>query len=301
VKEAGSIIRIDRIRRLRAWAAGAAPADDAAAIHFRRAASLRDDLYLKQQEIRAVELDLAGFLCQSHCVLLLAFAGVGVVSAADYAAELGPITNYAGCRSIAGRAGLYPSRWQTSTTDLQNGPLVARRNRQLRAALMRLARNLARSNQHFMAQGMAYAQRHPDKDHKVPIARSFSRLSYYLIAGKQLFSHAAMSNAEKILQKLLEFYQAHQADAAQLTSGIEHAIARLQAPTLRAEREVFQQQHRQVQNQRQRPGVRRLGEILPAVLLRIDQRLQQETDQQVHQINTSTHTHEDHEDEAHGF
>lgn len=277
VREVGSVIRSDRIRCIQAWAAQAAPADDAAAVHYRRAVSLKDDLRHKQQEIRALELDLAGFLCQSPGVLLLAFAGVGVVSAADYAAELGPITNYATSRSIAGRAGLYPSRWQTSTTDLADGPLVARRNRQLRAALMRMARNLARSNQYFLAQGMAYAQRHPEKDRKVPIARAFSRLSFYLIAGERLFSHAALSNAEKILQKLLEFYQAHQADPAQVTSGMEHAIARLQARSLRAEREVFQQQHRQVQNQRQRPGVRRLGEILPAVLLRIDQCLHQET------------------------
>jgi transposase len=41
-------------------------------------------------------------------VLLLSHPGINVVSAAELAGEMGPIANYAGPRSITGRAGLFP-------------------------------------------------------------------------------------------------------------------------------------------------------------------------------------------------
>lgn len=175
-RDAGSVIQKNTIDRIRAWTHQAAPADDGSAIHFRRAVSLANDLRAKGQEIRVFELDLADFLCHSPCLLLWAFPGVHVVSASDYGAELGPITNYATSKAIAGRAGLYAARGQSCPSDRPDGPLLARRNRQLRAALMRLARNLDRSNHYFMGLAQSYARRHDDHDPKVVIARAFSRL-----------------------------------------------------------------------------------------------------------------------------
>lgn len=224
-------------------------------------------------------LDLADFLGHSPCVLLLAFPAIHVVSASDYAAELGPITNYATSKSIAGRAGLYPARWQSGPTDHPDGPLLARRNRQLRAALMRLARHLDRSNQYFMGMAEAYARRHDDHDPKVVIARAFSRLSYYVIAAERLFPHAAIQHGERVLQKVLQFYLERRARAPRVTEALNHAVARLSGPALRAERDALDAQQRALQHQRRRTaGVCRLSEILPQVLLRIQQRLQEEPD-----------------------
>ena len=276
-RDVGSLIHKETIDRIRAWSHNAAPPDHGHQMNFRRAVSLRNDLHAKQQEIARLELDLAVFLAHSPCLLLLAFPGIHVVSASDYGAELGPITNYANSKSIAGRAGLYPSRYQTSHTDYPDGPLVARRNRQLRAALMRLARNLGRSNHYFMSLANAYETRHDKNDPKVVIARAFSRLSYYLIAGEKLFPHAAIHNGDKILQKLLDFHLERKASPQQVTQVLNHAIARLAGPALRAERDALDAQHRELlQKTRRTQAIQSLGEILPQVLLRIHQRLQEE-------------------------
>jgi len=62
----------------------------------------------------------------AFAVLLLSFPGVNVVSAADYAGEMGPINNYGNPRAITGRSGLFPSRYQSDRVDRANGPLVRR-------------------------------------------------------------------------------------------------------------------------------------------------------------------------------
>ncbi len=199
--------------------------------------------------------------------------------ASDYGAELGPISNYATSKSIAGRAGLYPSRWQSGHTDHPDGPLVARRNRQLRAALMRLARNLDRSNQYFMGMAAAYARRHDDHDPKVVIARAFSRLSYYVIAGERLFAHAAIQHGERILEKVLQFYLDRHAAAPRVTEALNQAVARLSGPALRAEHDALAAQQRALERPRRRTArVCQISEILPQVLWRIQQRLQEEPD-----------------------
>jgi transposase len=291
VHDAGNVIQQTTIDRMRGWTHQAARPDDGSEIYFRRAVSLARDLKTKSQEISVFELDLAAFLCRSSSVLLLGFPGIHVISASDYGAELGPIINYANSKSIAGRAGLYPARWQSSQTDHPDGPLVARRNRQLRAAIMRLARNLDRSNDYFMNMADAYAKRHDDHDPKVVIARAFSRLSYYILAGERLFLHKAISNSEQILEKVLDFYLARHAKADVVTQGLNNAVARLSGPSLRVEQESLTARHRDSdQKKRRTTGLCSLGEILPQVLLRIQQRLQEEsTQEQSEPCNESIH------------
>jgi transposase len=277
-REAGSAIQKRTIDRIQAWSFQAAPADQSRRIHHLRACSLWQDLKSKWREIRDIELDLATFLCDSPAVLLLAFPGINVVSASDYGAELGPIQNYAKSKSIAGRAGLYPSRYQSCQTDHANGPLVARRNRQLRGALVRIAYNLECCNVYFKGVAHEYAQRKPKRNANVPIARIFSRLSYYILASSELTGHSALQSRDKILQKLLEFFGEHDADPSRTTTAINQVIRRLSPDTLRVEREAFQTQSRKVQQAPRRTrGLLRLGEILPAVLLRIDEQLHKES------------------------
>ena len=119
-----------------AWAAQAAPPDLGAAAHRRFALALDDDRLQKAREIQALERDIAAALAATPYVLLLSFPGVNVVSAADFAAEMGPIEHYANARTITGRAGLRPSRYQSDEVDRPNGPLVRCCNRKLRAAIL---------------------------------------------------------------------------------------------------------------------------------------------------------------------
>jgi len=67
----------------------------------------------KTQEIQALERDIAAYLAKTPYILLLSFPGVNVVSAGDFAGEMGPIENYLTAKSITGRAGLFPSRYQS--------------------------------------------------------------------------------------------------------------------------------------------------------------------------------------------
>ena len=58
---------------------------------------------------------------------------------------MGPISGYANANAITGRAGLFPSRYQSDQTDNDRGPLIRHSNRRLRCVLMRIADNLALS------------------------------------------------------------------------------------------------------------------------------------------------------------
>ena len=57
-----------------------------------------DDRQRKTQEIQALEREIAGRLVQTPYVLLLSFPGINVVSAADFAGEMGPIEHYANAK-----------------------------------------------------------------------------------------------------------------------------------------------------------------------------------------------------------
>ena len=121
--------RHSTVDKVVAWARTAAPADLAAAMHRRIALALEDERQRKIQEILALERNLAQYLARTPYILLLSFPGINVISAADFAGEMGPIENYANARAITGRAGLFPSRHQSDRVDRANGPLVRRANR----------------------------------------------------------------------------------------------------------------------------------------------------------------------------
>ena len=100
---------------------------------------------------------------QTPYVLLLVFPGINVVSAAEFAGEMGPITHYAHARAITGRAGLFPSRYQSDAVDVSDGPLVRCATARLRAAVLTIAGNLLKCNHYFggMAQRWEAAGKDP--------------------------------------------------------------------------------------------------------------------------------------------
>jgi transposase len=92
------------------WAAQAAAPAVAADAHRRIALALPDDYTQKSREIQTLERELAGRLARTPYLLLLAIPGSNVVSAAEFAGAMGPISLYAHAKTITGRAGLCPSR-----------------------------------------------------------------------------------------------------------------------------------------------------------------------------------------------
>jgi len=151
LRQAGIRFQQRTVQTVIDWAQQAAPGDIAAREHHRIALALYEDRARKSLEIQALEREIAGRLVHTPYVLLLSFPGINVVSAADFAGEMGPIEHDANPKCITGRAGLRPSRYQSDQIDKANGPLVRNCNRSLRAAILGIADNLVVCNHHFRA------------------------------------------------------------------------------------------------------------------------------------------------------
>ncbi len=132
------------LAKILAWAERAPEPSECPEIHRRIFAYLDDERRARLRAIRDLEAELAGLLVKTPYVLLLSFPGINVVSAAEFAAEMGPIANSPGDAAITGRAGLYPSRYQSDAAD-HTGPLVRRGNRALRYVILLIAENRLRT------------------------------------------------------------------------------------------------------------------------------------------------------------
>jgi hypothetical protein len=195
----------------------------------------------------------------------MSIPGVNVVSAAEYAAEMGPIRNYAGPRSITGRAGLYPSRYQSDQVDL-DGRMVKCANRRLRFTLMQIADNLILCNHYFRKLIEPWRGRKDDpRLIRVRVAMRFSRISFQMVAGGNVFDHPAARQRDYVLQKLVAFHHQHQTPALQVQQDLHQAGGHLPAGQCAAEAKPLQEELDKIQKNRRR-GPQPLGEILPAIL-----------------------------------
>jgi transposase len=256
--------------KILAWADQTArqAADPDAGLHHAIWTDL-DDLYQKlQQQIHSLERDLAGDLVYTPYVRLLAIPGINVVSAADFAGEMGPIANYANANAITGRSGLFPSRYQSDQTDQADGAIVRCGNRRLRAAIMRIADNLARHNGHF--RGRAQCDRAHGVDPRalrVKIAKSFTRLGFACVAGDQPLRHPCCATPDSILEKLRAFHHQHGTPLDRLLADLQASVGQLPFPTRNREAEIVANVLKQQSKRRRGPAS--LGNLLPAVLARL--------------------------------
>lgn len=253
------------IDKIVGWAMqAAAPAEDAL-IRQRILADLDDDRIAKRGLISRVELDLAGGLTRTPYVLLMAIPGLNVVTAAELAGEAGPIEHYANPNALTGRAGLFPSRYQSDDVDV-SGHLVRSANRRLRAALMRIADSLLTVNNYFRAQGALW------KTHgvhaglqRVRVAKRFTRLAFFMLAGRRIVPHPCCRDPHYILDKLVGFHLEHQAAALPLRADL--AAAARQLPHESRAREAAALRASAVRFERSRSShVQSLGSLLKEVL-----------------------------------
>ncbi len=215
-----------------------------------------------------LERNLASDLVQTPYVRLMAIPGINVVSAAELAAEMGPITQYANANAITGRSGLYPSRHQSDQTDHDSGPIIRQANRRLRCVLMRIADNLACHCNYYRGQAEVDEARGIDKRaSRVKIAKRFSRLALACVAGDEPMRHPCFQKPDSILEKLRRFHHEHQTPMDLLLADLETAVGQLPYNTRSHEAEIVADVLQQ-QAQRRR-GVSRIGDVLPAVLARL--------------------------------
>jgi transposase len=257
------------VRRIVAWAQAAAAPDLAAAQHRAIALALNDDRNRKTQEILGLERVIASRLVNTPYILLLSFPGINVVSAADYAGEMGPMENYATARCITGRAGLRPCRYQSDHVDHANGPLVRNCNRKLRAAILGIADNLVCCNQHFNLLGHHWKAAGKDpRDVRIRVANRFCRISLQMVAGRQVFRHPGLQGRHYILDKLIAFHRQHETSGPELLRDLQAAVAQLPRPEYQAEAGPLHEELQKIQAGRRR-GPQLLGDILPMVLARL--------------------------------
>lgn len=269
LRQAGIRFQQRTVQAVLDWAQQAAPGDVAASQHRRLALALYDDRQRKTQEIQALEGEIAGRLVQTPYVLLLSFPGINVVSAADFAGEMGPIEHYANAKSITGRAGLRPSRYQSDQVDKANGPLVRNCNRALRAAILGIADNLIVCNHHFGVLATQWAAQGKDPRHtRVKVALRFCRIAFQMVAGRQVFRHPSIQGRHYILDKLSAFHRAHDTGAAELLRDLQAAVGQVPPREHPAEAVPLAEELRKIQDG-QRRGPQLLGDILPIVLARL--------------------------------
>ncbi len=257
------------VRRVLEWAGNAAGRDVAAERHRRIAEALNTDRAQKEQQIQALEREIAAHLVRTAYVLLLSVPGINVVSAAEFAGECGPISNYATARCITGRAGLYPSRYQSDQVDHANGPLVRSANRRLRFALLQIADNLILCNHYFSTLAAGWQKAGKDPRHaRVKVGMRFSRIAFQMVAGQQVFHHPCCQGRSYILEKLMGFHREHGTPATAILADLQTAVEQIPRTEHAAEAVPLQEELQAIQDSRRR-GPQPLGELLPLVLARL--------------------------------
>jgi len=258
------------IDKVLTWAAQAAqdPIQDGS-LHHAIWTDLEELYQHFHRRIAALEQELANDLVQTPYVRLLAIPGINVVSAAELVGEMGPMKLYANANAITGRAGLYPSRHQSDQTDNNSGPIIRQSNRRLRCALMRIADNLACHCHYYRAQADMDLARGVDKRaSRVKIAKRFSRLALACVAGDQPMKHPCFQRPDSILEKLRKFHHEHQTLLDRVLANLETVVDQLPYNTCGREAEVVAKVLED--NTLRRRGAVAIGEILPAVLARLN-------------------------------
>jgi transposase len=269
LRQAGIRFQRRTVQAVLDWADQAAPGDVAAAQHQRIALAYYRDRQQKTQEIQALEGDIAARLVQTPYVLLLSFPGINVVSAADFAAEAGPMEHYANAKAISGRAGLRPARYQSDKVDKANGPLVRNCNRSLRAAILGIADNLIVCNHHFGVLATQWAAQGKNPRHtRVKVGLRFCRIAFQMVAGRQVFRHPAIQGRHYILDKLTAFHRDHDTAMPQVLGDLQAALAQVPPAEHAAEAKPLHEELQRIQDGRRR-GPQPLGDILPLVLARL--------------------------------
>jgi transposase len=257
------------LQRIVTWSGNAALPADATDIHQKIWTTLDDDRAAKTLEIQDLERDIASLLVQTPYVLLLSHPGINVVTAGELAGEMGPITHYANAKAITGRAGLFPSRYQSVDVDIANGKIIRCRNRRLRTILMMIADNLIQCNHYFRGLNAIWKSQGKDpRWSRVKIVCRFTRVLYQIVAGRQVFRHPSQCNRAYILEKLLAFHRQHGTPPDETLIDLNATISQIPKAEYGNEAAPLQAHYQRTQNARRR-GPQPIGDILLVVLDRL--------------------------------
>jgi transposase len=257
------------VERVVTWSADAAQTDPLCEQLARVWQALYEDWQAKTRQIDRLEQDLAEILVKTPYILLLSHPGINVVSASELAGEMGPIEHYAHAKAITGRAGLFPSRYQSDAVDRANGPLARFRNARLRAAWMRVADNLIKCNRHYHGKFEYWKQRGVDsRDIRCRVANRVTRTVFQMVSGRKLYDHPSRLDRQYVLDKLLVFHQEHGTPPVQILRDMREAAAQIPKAGQADEAMPLKEKCDRARRSR-RAGPQAIGEILLAVLAKL--------------------------------
>ena len=256
------------VGRIVAWAGNAVVGDPMRSMMTRIWQSLLIDWQQKTQQIIALERDIASLLVQTPWVLLMSHPGINVVSAAELAAETGPIEHYASSKAITGRAGLFPSRYQSDGVD-RGGNLSRFRNARMRGAWLLAAECLLKCNDYWRGKFNFWkTQGHDSRDIRVRIANRFTRTVFQMVAGRKVFNHRSRLDRSYILDKLLTFHREHDTPMAEILTDLKSATDQLPKHAYADEAKPLQEvQRKSFRSRRNEP--QQLGTLLVGLLARL--------------------------------
>ena len=268
LEDVGVRVHKKTLERIVVWAAKATKPDENAASYSRVWSSLLDDWSTKRLQIQGLQRDLAALLVKTPYVLLLSHPGINVVSAAELAGEMGSIENYASAKAINGRAGLFPSRYQSDEVD-RGGNLTRFRNAKLRAAWMLIADNMVKCNAYWMAKAAAWKQRGVKPcDVRARIANRLTRTVFTMISGRQVYHHPSRLDRGYVIDKLLTFHREHKTEPAVIVRDLKHAADMVPTSAHADEATPIKEVRRKSLRSRKR-GPQQLGELLVGLLARL--------------------------------
>ena len=115
--------------------------------------------------------------------------------------------------------------------------LVRRANHDLRRAILMIADNLIKCNEHFgvLAAGWRLKKLDP-RDIRVRVAGRFCRIAYHMVAGRMTYRHPCSQQRDYILTKLIRFALEHEIAPDQLLRNLDAATVQLPPRTIEKKR-----------------------------------------------------------------
>ncbi|MEL7337032.1 MAG: transposase, partial [Planctomycetota bacterium] len=213
--------------------------------------------------IEAAKQKSAHLLVKTPYILLLSVTGINVVSAAELAGEAGPIEHYASVAALNGRAGLYPSRYQSDEVD-RSGTMAKNWNRRLRAACLMVARNLIKCHSYY--RGMAGLMKHEKvhgRDRECRVANRANRMVFQLVSGRQVWRGKGVDR-EYLLKKLQTFHHDHKTPLQQIAADLITAADWLPKTT-----HLEEGQQIAVPKTTRSKNIKTMGELLLPLMIRL--------------------------------
>lgn len=255
-----------------AWSLQAATPDplfDLLTDQWKKLVELRE---LLSDEIKETECKSAKFLAKTPYILLLSVTGISVVSATEYAGEAGPIKHYASAAAINGRAGLYPSRYQSDQVD-RSDSVAKSCNRRLRAACILVAKNLTKCHPYYRGLAAVWAQQKiVTVDRQVRMANRANRMIFQIVGGQQVWRGKGVDR-EYLLLKLREFHRTRGTSLIQVVADMNEAFQWLPNSTYASEANPLVEL-----TKKKRRGAKSIGDLLIPLLVRLGVREESEVE-----------------------